>query len=128
MIAEHKLTTTQHELIVTNFNDSKLGFIKILKEYTGERLKECKWVADLLPRDKYFEYRADITKEGHLKYLNDNSKLNCSINGNELIVKFYMDTSKTERLRYDLQEWNIVFELKGLKEFREEKLKNILDD
>lgn len=121
----------KHKLIFSDFNDYKLQFVKILKEYTGEGLKACKFVADLLPSSNYFQkphINDGETKGTHLRYIHSHSNMLCEVNNNEVILEFDMDSSKTFGMSKRLEEWKITFELRGIQELREEKLKQIFDE
>ena len=124
----------KHKLIVSDFKDHKLGFVKMLKEFSGEGLKQCKWVADLLPKDDYFNgidnsMRTDkIEIEAHIQYLEKNSNFDIDIKGDDLIIEFDMNISLTNEMKDQIKEWRFVAQVDGLKRLREDKLKNLLDD
>lgn len=142
-------TKIEHELSIYDCGNSKLLFVKVLKDFTGEGLKACKWIADLSPgeREKYFSeinqakryehnIRANIdniesyydTVESHAKWVDENSTFKILISTDkELRFKFDMNISKDYEFRDGLKNIGVKFELIGGIEMRNRKIDTLLD-
>ena len=121
----------EHILTVYKPNTSKLAIVKKLKEYTGEGLKECKYVADLMSyRDNkitYFEGQSYTTIQSHIDFIHKNSAFRIlEAKDGKLVVTFPMEHSKFYSMLSELDKIMVKFKLEGLQEYRNKKIDSLL--